>query len=236
MRASVLLLAAASAVVASAETVELFGAGGAGGEFVVYPVGSDASATTYLLGCPVKSVPTTGEKCLFLEPLSYTIGPSSVQMVSTMQDLTLSQICALGGKTRAVCTVRYSGPGTSNFESYTDLTKTTMTLTGTAAEELWGPATVVHDISSIYNGVGTSTDGSSPPATTGPAATSAPTSTPTGTAGTGTTGTGTTGTFTTGTDSKAVGTSASTGGMPQITGCAGWAVGGMAAAVALAAL
>ncbi|ELR07506.1 hypothetical protein VC83_02113 [Pseudogymnoascus destructans] len=100
-----------------------------------------------------------------------------------------------------------------------------MTLTGKAAETLWGPATVVHDVSSIYNGskasISTSTDGSSPPATTGPAATSAPTSTPTGT---------------TGTDSKAVKTSASTGGMPQITGCAGWAVGGVAAAVALAAL
>lgn len=40
MRASVLLLAAASAVVASAETVELFGAGDEGGEFVVYPLGS----------------------------------------------------------------------------------------------------------------------------------------------------------------------------------------------------
>lgn len=40
MRASVLLLAAASAVVASAETVELFGAGDAGGDFVAYPVGS----------------------------------------------------------------------------------------------------------------------------------------------------------------------------------------------------
>lgn len=107
-----------------------------------------------------------------------------------------------------------------------------MTLTGTAAETLWGPATVVHDISSIYNGaISTGTDGSSPPATTGPGVTSAPTSTPTGTAGTGTTGT----------DSKAaetsVQTSASTGGMPQITGCARWAVGGVAAAaVALAAL
>ncbi|OBT45476.1 hypothetical protein VE00_04585 [Pseudogymnoascus sp. WSF 3629] len=234
MRASVLLLAAASAVVASAETVELFGAGDEGGEFVVYPVGSDATATTYLLGCPVKSVAPTGDNCLFLEPLSYTVGPSSVQMVSTMQDLTLSQVCSLGGKTRAVCTVRYSGPGTSNFESDSDRTETTLSLTGTAAEALWGPATVVHDISSIYNAngasVGTSTGGSSPPATTGPAVTSAPTSTPTGTTGTGSTGT----------NSKAaetsVKTSASTGGMPQITGCAGWAVGGVAAAVALAAL
>lgn len=153
-------------------------------------------------------------------------------MLTRLLNSTLTQQCALGGTTRAVCTVRYSGPGTSNFESGVDQTEATMTLTGTAAETLWGPATVVHDISSIYNGaISTGTDGSSPPATTGPGVTSAPTSTPTGTAGTGTTGT----------DSKAaetsVQTSASTGGMPQITGCARWAVGGVAAAaVALAAL
>jgi hypothetical protein len=152
-------------------------------------------------------------------------------VLTRLLDSTLTQQCALAGTTRAVCTVRYSGPGTSSFESDTDQTETTLTLTGKNAETLWGPATVVNDISSIYNGAATSTDGSSPPATTGPGVTSAPTSTPTGTAGTGTTGT----------DSKAaetsVQTSASTGGMPQITGCAGWAVGGVAAAaVALAAL
>lgn len=145
----------------------------------------------------------------------------------------MRQECALTGTTRAVCTVRYDGPGTSDFESESDQTETTLTLTGTNAETVWGPATVVDDLTSIYNadkvstGAGpTSTGSSNPAATTGPAATSAPTSTPTGTTGTDSGAAETSG---------SVETSQSTGGMPQVTGSSGWAIGGVAAAVALAA-
>ncbi|KFY62852.1 hypothetical protein V496_04361 [Pseudogymnoascus sp. VKM F-4515 (FW-2607)] len=234
MRASVFLLAAASVAVVSAEVIEIFGAGEEGGDaFLIYPIGADATATTYLLGCPVKSA--TEENCIFLEPLRYTIAPGTVQMASTMRDLTLSQSCALEGKTRAICDVSYGGPGTANFESENDQVQTVFTFTGTEAEELWGPATVVTDASSIYNAdrvslapAPTNTGDSIAPSTTGPGATSAPTSTPTGTTGTDSTATGT--------DSTAAETSESTGGMPQITGSCGWAVGGVAAAIALAAL
>ncbi|OBT66227.1 hypothetical protein VE03_04388 [Pseudogymnoascus sp. 23342-1-I1] len=235
MRASVLLLAAASAAVASAETIEMFGAGEDGGdEFLIYSAGSDATATTYLLGCPVKSA--TEENCGYIEPLLFTVAPGSVGMQSTMRDLTLSQSCSLEGTTRAVCSISYWGPGTTDFESDTDKVQTVFTFTGTAAEELWGPATIVTDTSSIYNAdlvslapAPTGTGGSIAPSTTGPGASS----TPTGTTVTDTAAVETTGT--TGTDSAAVETSASTGGMPQITGNCGWAVGGVAAAVALAA-
>ncbi|KFY34865.1 hypothetical protein V494_06408 [Pseudogymnoascus sp. VKM F-4513 (FW-928)] len=223
MRASVLLLAAASVAVASAETVEIFGAGEEGGsEFRVYPIATAGTATTYLLGCPDQGA--TEENCIFLEPIVYTVKPDSVEFTSSQPDLTFTQNCALGAKTRAVCTIKVSGPGTTDFESVSDKTEETMTLTGTAAEKIWGPATIVDDVTSIYRGaeasIGpapSSTGGSIPPVTTGPGASSAPTDTPTGT------------------DSKPVETSQSTGGMPQITGSSGWAVGGVAAAVALAA-
>lgn len=154
-------------------------------------------------------------------------------MLTSLLNSTLVQDCALGGKTRAVCGIHYEGTGTSQFLTDTadaeSLGTTTISLTGTAAETLWGPATVVTDVASIYHGkeaaaspAATGTGGSTAPATTGGAVTSAPTATPTGT---------------TGTHSGAVETSQSTGGMPQITGSCGWAVGGVAAAaVALAAL
>lgn len=154
-------------------------------------------------------------------------------MLTRLLDSTLKQECALAGTTQAICTVNYEGSGTSDFDSTEDQTKTTLTLTGKNAETLWGPATVVTDINSIYNGgeasiapASTSNGASIPPATTGAGATSAPTSTPTGTTGTESGAVGT---------SQSVETSQSTGGMPQITGSCGWAVGGVAAAVALAA-
>ncbi|KFZ09110.1 hypothetical protein V502_08941 [Pseudogymnoascus sp. VKM F-4520 (FW-2644)] len=235
MRASVLLFAAASVAIASAETVEIWGAGdtGDGEKFVAYRVGSDATATTYILGCP--SAATVNEKnCVFNHPLQYTIGASKVEMTTAItENLTLKQECALAGTTQAICTANYEGSGTSDFGSSEDQTQTTITMTGKEAEALWGPATVVADINSIYNGneaslapASTSTGASIPPATTGAAATSAPTSTPTGTTGTESGAVET---------SQSVAASQSTGGMPQITGSCGWAVGGVAAAVALAA-
>ncbi|KFY24022.1 hypothetical protein V493_05491 [Pseudogymnoascus sp. VKM F-4281 (FW-2241)] len=210
MRASVLLLAAASVAFASAETVEILGFGA---DVVVYSVGSDATATTYLMGCPIEKA----NDCLFTDPFPYTIGPSRLQMTSVMSglDLTLKQDCDITGKTQLTCTVKYEGPGTSDFESIPGATGGTITMTGESASTLWGPATVVTDIASMHNG-----DRASLPPTTGAGVTSAPTSTPTSTAET---------------SSGAVDASESTGGMPQITGSSGWAVGGVAAAVALAA-
>jgi hypothetical protein len=117
----------------------------------------------------------------------------------------------------------YSGPSLTRSE-FEGQSETAITLTGTEIETVWADATVVHDSASILGAAAAivtptagTTDGSSP-ASTGSGVTSAPTSTPTGT----------------GTES--VESSKSTGGMPQMTGGCGWAVGGMAAAVALAAL
>ncbi|KFX97546.1 hypothetical protein V495_03134 [Pseudogymnoascus sp. VKM F-4514 (FW-929)] len=241
MRASVLLLAAATVAVASAESVELFGAGDEGGEhyeFLASSLGSDSTATTYILGCPTQSA--NEENCVFMTPVIYAIGPKTVEMKSYAgeQELTVVQNCQLEAKTSAACTVHYDGPGTSAFENdpeATDALQTkTIVETGKAAETAWGTVPLVTDVASIYNAAKalsvysaggasdgpapTGTDGSSAPATTGSGVTSAPTSTPTGT------------------NTGAVETSESTGAMAQITGSCGWAVGGVAAAVALAAL
>lgn len=126
------------------------------------------------------------------------------------------------------CSVSFDGPALteSEFEGQ-DMTNANV-LTGTDAASLWGDVTVVHDAKSILGAAAGTTATADPTSAGGATAisapggsTAAPTSTPTGTAATNT---------------GAVESSQSTGGMPQITGSCGWAVGGAAAAAVLAAL
>lgn len=143
---------------------------------------------------------------------------------------TEANACRIAGTTSFACTYTDTGPGISRHGLYESTS--TLILTGAEAARYFVDATVVHDAISIFStDAGPTTSAVS--ASGNPTATSglAPSTTTTDTSPTETTPTSTTVTAT-----EAVKASTSTGGMSQKTGGCAWTVGGVVAAVALAAL
>lgn len=218
------LLLAASASLGLAETVRLIGAAGGGVEYVS-PIASDATATTYLIGCPATMA--GDDYCYFPEAFKYTTGPETMHFSAVSSGITIDNNCQIATSTPSmVCEINYTGfpEGMSGYLP----TTTAITFTGDEYTMLFGVATVVTDSASILNAASAfandapvATTAGNSPETTGLNVTPAPTMTPL---------------MTDSTNAEAVETNTSTGGMPQITGSYGWAVGGIAAAAALAAL
>ncbi|OBT70555.1 hypothetical protein VF21_10423 [Pseudogymnoascus sp. 05NY08] len=223
-----LLLLAASASLGSTETVKLFV--GDAEAIAAESLGSDATATTYLLGCAATADATD---CMFTEPITITQGPTTVRFTSAQGGVTIDNGCLLAGTTSAVCTYSYHGPAytASNFYS---LPTTPVTMSGSEVADNFVDVTLVRGDAAFFHGApattsddgAVTTSGGGAAITSGPSEPAPQTTAPTGSGASGT-GSSSTG---------SVVPSKSTGGMPQMTGGCGWAVGGVAAAVAIAAL
>ncbi|KAJ5120504.1 uncharacterized protein N7515_009892 [Penicillium bovifimosum] len=214
MRVQSLLLAGATAATA-AQTVTLFLPGFDSQDIHAKVLGSSGSMTTYLLGCPAG---TDSNDCGIPK-----FGVTAIQGVSTATIAyafgrrTVEEKCSYDS-TMAVCEASMDEEGlTTSFSTSVPLTE--------FPGRVLMPVTIT----------GTQT-GAAAAATTG-ASVSATTAASTGTLATTASTSGTTATGTE-TNSAAATSTTETGNaaMPMITGNARWAAGGVAAAIALAAL
>ncbi|CAI7623551.1 unnamed protein product [Penicillium glandicola] len=223
---SLALLAGATATIA-AETVTLFLPGFDPQEIVGKVIGTSASTTTYLIECGSSvdyddcGIPADG--------MTVAQGSSTVSLGYSTGDITIAESCKYDS-TSAKCGATFNEAGTTSAWT------STVALTDI-------PGSVLMPVTITGTEIGTSS------ATTG-ASVSASTATST-TAGTLTTSASTSDSTATGTStgtstasdssdsSNAAATSQTATGnaaMPMITGNAHWAAGGVAAALALAAL
>jgi len=258
MRSSIVLAAAALSSLTSAQsTISLFIPDSYDETSVVASqIKSDATATTYYVGCPTGG---SYSDCWFPYPFTMTQGPSTVDYAFGIPDsVTYSFRCVIEGTTSISFFRSVSGPDVPS----SDLVSTSSTLSVDDLNSYFIPVTLVNNANAIttydqrtitYDDDSPSSaasNGASPIANAGSALTtsgasqttssSGPASTTTATSSTGG-GSGSSSGSVTGTGSGAAAATASaskssTGGVPHVTGNAGWVVGGMAAAVAIAGL
>ncbi|KAJ5952306.1 uncharacterized protein N7479_010719 [Penicillium vulpinum] len=225
------LLAGATAAALAAETVTLFLPGYNNQEIEGEVLGTIGSMTKYRLNC---AVDFAFDKCKFPGGISMDQGPSTISMSYGKNDITFAQSCTYDSKT-AKCSTSFDEMGLiSSWNSaitFTDVPGgvfVTVTITATGTDN--ASATTGASVSA-------STAASTGSATlTTSAFTSIATLTDSASAST---ATGTSTASESSDSSSAAATSATETGnaaMPMITGNARWAAGGVAAALALAAL
>ncbi|CAG7994867.1 unnamed protein product [Penicillium olsonii] len=218
MRIQSLVLAGATAAVA-ADTVTLFLPGFDSQDLVGKVIGSSGSMTTYLLNCPSG---TDSDDCGVPDGgVTVAQGHSTVEVGYGAHSVTISEKCEYDTES-ASCSVSMNESGlTTAFQTAVPLTEIPgammpVTITGTGAA-----AASATTGASVSASTAASTSGST-------LTTSASSSTATGTS-----------TDASSSGSSAAATSQTESGnaaMPMVTGNARWAAGGVAAALALAAL
>ncbi|MCJ1253920.1 Mucin-21 [Lignoscripta atroalba] len=189
-------------------------------------VGSDSTATTYVIQCPPG---TDSNDCGYPIPVTVMQGPATVFYSMSLPGFTADFGCSLGGTTTAICSQSVGGsdansPGQATETlAASDITFLPVVITaeaGAGNTASTAPATTTAEV--------TSDSSSSMPTTASSSGATSTMSMTTSMAASQSTGTGDV--------QAAASTLVSTGGYPQITGNAQWAVGGAAVALALAAL
>ncbi|RAO72648.1 uncharacterized protein BHQ10_008660 [Talaromyces amestolkiae] len=241
MRSTTVAMALLSTVVAADTVTTIWLPGFDQQPLVASIIGGDATATTYSIACAAGTDPTD---CGVATGFTMIEGPKtmSLEMVDGDKSLAYADLhCDIDASaSQAACTETIGG----SYANYQGVTTTTFT--SDDFESGWMPVTIT--AGSVTGGAAATTGASATESTasaTTKAAASAATTAASTAASTGSAASTSSGLSTvassssssTGTASaKATSSVASTGGMPQITGNAQWAMGGVAVAVALAAL
>ncbi|OKL60338.1 hypothetical protein UA08_04013 [Talaromyces atroroseus] len=235
---SAMALALMSSVVAAENVVTtLFLPGFDQQPLVASIVGGDSSATTYSIGC---ADGTPSDECgagngftLIEGPetasMEMVVGASSILFVDLACDLNTSVSQAVCTETDGGSEANFPGVTTSTFAP-DDYASAWLAVTVTAGSASGAPATTA--ASATAPTASATNSGTTAAATSSADSTAAASSGMTTVASTSSSGSSATAAQSSSSSSSSV----STGGMPQITGNAQWAVGGAAIAMAFAAL
>lgn len=137
----------AFAVVVSAETRDLF-LPNFEGALAASVIGESPTATTYLIGCPIEA---TSVQCgIWGKPTTHTQGPKTVHYAITLTPegeapITQEYGCILASTTSATCSVtEISGTGIITLS-------TTLDLTDPDFSDIWTPVTIIDDSKSVQD-------------------------------------------------------------------------------------
>ncbi|EED16137.1 GPI anchored protein, putative [Talaromyces stipitatus ATCC 10500] len=234
MHSTTVAIALMSSVVAAQSAVTtLFIPGFDNQPLVASIIGGNAAATTYFIEC---APGTDASDCGAGMGFTLTEGPKTAHIQMVYSALSADVQCDLNtAASEAACVETVGGaeanfPGTTSTTlSATDYASAFIPVTITAGSATGAPATTAASATAptatatgATSGASAATTAASTAASTGKAVTSAGLSTVASSATTG--------------SASAKSSAVSTGGMPQVTGNAQWAMGGVAVAMALAAL